>query len=50
MNWYTALKPVYEMVLSDGIETDRWVEVTNEFGKTGTIPFSYIEPITAPEE
>ena len=39
-----------EMVLSDGIETDRWVEVTNEFGKTGTIPFSYIEPITAPEE
>ena len=35
----------HEMVVSDGVESDKWVNITNEFGKTGKIPFSYIEPI-----
>ena len=34
-----------EFVQSDGIDSNGWVVITNEIGKSGKIPFSYIEPV-----
>jgi len=34
-----------EFVQSDGIDSNGWVVITNEMGKSGKIPFSYIEPV-----